>query len=175
MTANPIGPYDPPGILGVLRGAYQTAREIAAGLPVTGFRWKRPPYECPSWCDESRCTVTAQHGLGPRGDGYQLPGPMSEHRSPSSTWKRPWGGITASRVRQLQHVDRLELRLQVRLSDTSENLALSQAINIPLVVEAAVATLLAELELQARTRFQVQVARRDALEAAPRRRLAVGR
>lgn len=154
LTKNPSdGGYPEVRVLGLLRDAYRTARAALAGLPVTGWRWKRPPRDCPPWCaQDHRCTVRPVFGLGADGTGYQLPGPMSEHRSPSATWRRTWGGITATRVQRLQEAPRLELRVQVQLSGESANLALAQGVQVPLVVEQAITTVLAELEVAARMR-----------------------
>jgi hypothetical protein len=80
---------------------------------------------------------------------------MSEHRSPISTWwaKAGWGKLVATRVQGLNvDGDRLELRVQVKLSSTSDRLAFAQAYQIPQIVEAAITAGLAELEVQARGR-----------------------
>lgn len=145
--------YDEPPVVGLLGGAFQLARELATGYPQTGWRWRRPPRLCPGWCARDHtCTVRPRVGLGPRGDGYQDVGPLSEHRSPVTSWKMPYGSMVATRVQALERGARLELRTQVRLSNESERLALVQAVNLPIVVDRAIQTLMTELELQARMR-----------------------
>lgn len=171
-------PYEPPPVVGLLRGAYQLARDLVKGYPVTGWRWRRPRRECPNWCARDHtCTVRPVYGLGPNHDGYQLPGPMSEHRSPSTTWKPEYGSLTATRVQNLSTGARVELRLQVRLSDTSDKLAFAQALYLPLAVDAAVRTLLAELELAARMRARELRAEEDlrSLAGSTQRGLPRGR
>lgn len=98
---------------------------------------------------------------------------MSEHRSPVTSWKRPYGSLVATRVQSLDpsRAPRVELRTQVRLSPHSDRLALAQAINLPLVVDHAIQTLLEELEIEARIR--ALEARRRQLQASRAPRIAV--
>ncbi len=162
------GGYGEPRVIGILRDAYRVATEVVSGLPLTGWRWKRPPRECPDWCAQDHtCTVRPVRGLGQDGTGHQLPGPMSEHRSPPSTWRRTWGGLTATRVQRLQESPRLEVRVQVRLSGESANLALAQSINVPLVIEQAISTVMVELDAAARRRAELARDDRRALPASP--------
>jgi hypothetical protein len=156
--------YAEPPVVGSLRGALATARDIVKGYPVTGWRWKRPPRECPDWCAQDHtCTVRIPG----------LVGPMSEHRSPVTSWRRPYGSLVATRVQTLdpERGPRVELRTQVRLSRASERLALAQAINLPLVVDHAIQTLLEELEIEARIR--ALEARRRQLQASRAPRIVV--
>jgi hypothetical protein len=128
-----------PPVLGLLREAYRVTREVLAGLPVTGRKWKRPPRECPSWCArDHRCT--AQHGY-----------PSGEHRSPANTWTPTYGRMVAARTRTIDGTEQLELTTRVTLSSDG-NTALAQGINVPLVVSAAIQTCLAEVDLMIRHR-----------------------
>jgi hypothetical protein len=132
---------DPP-VLGLLREAYRVTREVLAGLPVTGRKWKRPPRECPPWCArDHRCT--AQYGY-----------PSGEHRSPASTWTPGYGRMVAARIRNIEGSEQLELTTRVTLSQDG-NTALAQGINVPLVVSAAIQTCLAEVDLMMRHRAAV--------------------
>lgn len=131
-----------PPVLAMLRDAYRVTREVLAGLPITGRKWKRPARECPSWCArDHRCT--AQHGY-----------PSGEHRSPASTWSPGYGRMVAARTRHINGTEQLELTTRVTLSDDG-NTALAQGINLPLVVNEAIRTCLAEVDLMMRARTAV--------------------
>lgn len=125
-----------PPVIGLLRVAYQRAREVLAGLPITGVQWRRRPEQCPPWCAQDH-TCTARH----RG----LRGPLAEHRSPITTWRQPYGVLVATRVQGLDRRARLELRLQVNLDPTDPVLALAQGVHVPIAVDLAVRAVLAEL------------------------------
>lgn len=145
MTNPNGGSYQEPRVLGLLRIALQTAREIRANLPPTGWRWKRPKDTHPDWCAmDHTCTVRPE-----------IRGPMSEHRSPVATWSTSWGVLLATRVQGLTGPPRLELRAQVRLSASCGNLALAQGISVPLAVEASISTVIAELDIMARQRAEL--------------------
>jgi hypothetical protein len=130
--------WGPPPVVGTLFTAYTLARDILAGTPVTGRRWKRPPRGCPDWCAENH-TCTAQYGY-----------PNGEHRSPPTTWRTPYGVLVATRVQGVDGAPRLELRVQANLSPGNGNLAFAQGVHLPVAVDLAVRTVLAELAWQAR-------------------------
>jgi hypothetical protein len=129
---------DPP-VLAMLRAAYRATREALAGLPPTGIRWKRPARTCPSWCaGDHRCTARPRY-------------PSGEHRSPGDVWRRGYGRILATRALDLSGRTELDLTIRVRLSDDGDT-ALAQGISLPLVVDGAILTCLAEVDLMIRHR-----------------------
>lgn len=136
MTHNTGPKLKPPPVIGLLRGAYQAAREVLAGVPLTGRRWRRPAQECPSWCAQDH-TCTARR--------RELRGPLAEHRSPITTWTPDYGVLVATRVQGLDRRPRLEVRLQVNLDTRDEGLALAQGVHLPVAVHLAVQAVLAEL------------------------------
>jgi hypothetical protein len=137
---------DGPPVLAMLRAAYQVTREVLAGLPPTGLKWKRPQRECPPWCArDHRCT--AQHGY-----------PSGEHRSPGDIWRQDYGRILATRTLNQAGRTDLDLTIRIRLADDG-NTALAQSINLPLVVNEAIRTCLAEVDLMMRHRAILEAAR----------------
>ncbi len=142
MTIIDHDTYGEPPVAGLLSRTYQKTRDALAGTPVTGWRWRRPTDVCPGWCAKDHtCTVRPD-----------IRGPMSEHRSPITTFRPEYGSMTCTRVASLTGPPRVEMRIQVRVSDTSERLALAQSVYLPIVVDRSVRALLAELELASRVR-----------------------
>jgi hypothetical protein len=85
----------------------------------------RQPEECPPWCAGGhRCT--ARYGYR---DG--------EHRSNPVTVRTPYGVMVCTRVQNVVGRARLELRLQVDLSNR-EARAEAQAVRVATEVDAAV-------------------------------------
>ena len=125
-----------PPVIGLLRGAYRSARrrlDDLAGGTITGRRWRRPPQQCPPWCAQDH-TCTARHGY-----------PNGEHRSPVTTWRTPYGVLVATRVQGMSGRARVELRAQVRVDSDDDQLALYQGVYVPIAVDLTIKTVLAEL------------------------------
>ena len=125
-----------PPVIGLLRGAYRSARrrldELTAAT-ISGRRWRRPSRLCPPWCAQDH-TCTAQFGY-----------PTGEHRSPVTTWRTPYGVLIATRVEGIDGRARIELRAQVRVDSGDDELALRQGVYMPIAVDLTIKTVLAEL------------------------------
>jgi len=124
----------PPAVIGLLRQAYRAARRArtAFGEGTTGLRWLRPARRCPDWCARGH-TCTARHGY-----------PSGEHRSPPAIWDVPYGRLVATRVQGVTGAVRVELRVSVGLDPADAYVAQRQGAYLPVVVDLAVRTLLAE-------------------------------
>lgn len=132
-------PTGPPPVIGLLRVAYATARQVLTGVPVTGLRWKRPARACPNWCAKDH-TCSARHGH-----------PSGEHRSTPHRWNTTYGSLVGTFLQGIGTSAApgrpfLELRASVQLAPEDDRLALLQGTHTPIAVDLAIRVTLAELE-----------------------------
>jgi hypothetical protein len=93
------------------------------------WRWRRAPWECPDWCGGANF-CTAQHRY-----------PAGEHRSEPLRVELTWGVLVATRAQGPTAPSRLEVRLQVALSDGEREAhaqAAAVAHEIDIAIQAAI-------------------------------------
>lgn len=120
-------------VVDLLTMSWTTARDLLKGdgADLTGRRWRRPEQRCPGWCDKGhKCTAK---------DGY----PGGEHRSPTSQWKPWYGQLTATRVQTIAGRQMVDVHAVVDVHGITP-LGTVQALTVPVVVDLAVRTALAE-------------------------------